>query len=229
MKEVKKLALIAVCTCIVNATCIGIITDTLVSKAPQMIEEIKVADMRSSFGGLEVLTTETTTTTTETPTSTTTETTTTTITIEETTEEYVEYVQELAYDYYDETTAVDYCYDYTYGITDVEKVMLANVVGGEYGADWVSLYDKALVVATVMNRYYDGGWQGYNYDGSLRENTIYNIITAQGQYDTFYANAYYNWNVTQSCIDAVDYYFSNQYMFPHVTSFYGDGTYNYFS
>lgn len=109
-------------------------------------------------------------------------------------------------------------------ITEAERVMLCNVVGGEYGSDWVSIYDKACVVACVMNRYYDGGWQGYG-----RENTIYNVITAPGQFEGYYGNTYYNANVTESCINAVEYYFENQSSFPHYTSFYGDGMRNYFS
>lgn len=107
-------------------------------------------------------------------------------------------------------------------ITDTERVYLCNIVGSEYGADWVSLYDKALVVATVMNRYYDGGWTGG------RANTIYNVITAPYQYSTAYAVPYYRYNVTQSCIDAVDYYFMHQSEFPHVTSYWGDGRVNHF-
>lgn len=109
-------------------------------------------------------------------------------------------------------------------VTESERIMLCNVVGGEYGSDWVSLYDKACVVACVMNRYYDGGWQGYD-----RENSIYNVITAPGQFAYYYANTSYNYNVTDSCIEAVEYYFENQALFPHYTTFCGDGTRNYFS
>lgn len=109
-------------------------------------------------------------------------------------------------------------------VTETERIMLCNVVGGEYGSDWISSYDKACVVAVVMNRYYDGGWQGYG-----RDNTIYNVITAPGQFASYYANSSYNWNVTDSCIEAVEYYFENISMFPHYTSFCGDGVRNYFS
>lgn len=109
-------------------------------------------------------------------------------------------------------------------ITDAERIMLCNVVGGEYGSDWVSLYDKACVVAVVMNRYYDGGWQGAG-----RANTISNVLTAPGQFAVHYANTTYNSNVTQSCKDAVEYYFENQSLFPHYISFWGDGTCNHFS
>jgi hypothetical protein len=109
-------------------------------------------------------------------------------------------------------------------VTEEERVYLCNVVGSEYGSDWVSLYDKACVVASVMNRYYDGGWQGYG-----RANTIYNVITAPDQFDPTYAVNYYRWNVTESCIQAVDYYFENMDIFPHYTSFWGDGRVNHFS
>lgn len=109
-------------------------------------------------------------------------------------------------------------------ITDAERIMLCNVVAGEYGSDWVSLYDKACVVAVVMNRYYDGGWQGAG-----RANTISNVLTAPGQFVGYYAANGYNSLVTQSCIDAVEYYFNHQTDFPHYLSFYGDGTRNYFS
>ena len=222
----KRFALVAVSICLVNAIGIGVITDTLVNDVPDMVQEVSAINPVFVNMGCEVV--ETTTETTTTTTTATTETTTTTTA--ETTEEEVEMPQELSYDYsttveeyYVETEPVYFC-----GVTYEEQIMLANVVGGEYGSDWVPIYDKAMVVATVMNRYYDGGWQGYNYDGSLRENTIYNILTAEGQYDPFYANTVYNWNVTESCIEAVEYYFANQELFPHVTSFYGDGTYNYF-
>lgn len=108
-------------------------------------------------------------------------------------------------------------------VTEEERICLVNTVATEYGCDWISQYDKALVVAVVMNRLADGGWQG-----SGRDNTIYNIITAPGQFNPNYAVPYYRYNVTESCITAVDYYFENMDIFPHYTSFYGDGTRNYF-
>lgn len=108
-------------------------------------------------------------------------------------------------------------------VTEEERIYLINTVATEYGCDWISQYDKALVVAVVMNRLADGGWQG-----SGRDNTIYNIITAPGQFNPNYAVPYYRYNVTESCITAVDYYFENMEIFPHYTSFYGDGTRNYF-
>lgn len=107
-------------------------------------------------------------------------------------------------------------------VTEEERIYLCNTVAQEYGSDWVSLYDKACVVATVMNRVHDGGWT------NGLPSTVYNVLTAPYQYNPAYAVPYYRWNVTQSVIDSVDYYFENQDMFPHYTSFHGDGTYNYF-
>jgi hypothetical protein len=107
-------------------------------------------------------------------------------------------------------------------ITEDERIYLCNTVGTEYGSDWVSLYDKACVVATIMNRVHDGGWSNGN------PSTVYNVLTAPYQYNPNYAVPYYRSNVTQSCIDAVEYYFEHQEDFPHYTSFWGDGTYNYF-
>ena len=107
-------------------------------------------------------------------------------------------------------------------VTEEERIYLCNTVAYEYGSDWVSLYDKACVVATVMNRVRDGGWT----NGLL--STVYNVLTAPYQYNPVYATPYYSYNVTQSCIDAVEYYFEHQGDFPHYTSFWGDGRYNYF-
>lgn len=107
-------------------------------------------------------------------------------------------------------------------ITDTERIYLCNTVGTEWGSDWVSLYDKACVVATVMNRVRDGGWS------NGLPSTVYNVLTAPYQYNSNYAVPYYRSNVTQSCIDAVEYYFEHQSEFPHYTSFYGDGYRNYF-
>lgn len=108
-------------------------------------------------------------------------------------------------------------------ITETEYVYLCNTVAREYGSDWVSIYDKACVVAVVMNRVRDGGWSNGN------PSTIYNVITAPCQFNPSYCTDYYQSCVTQSCKDAVDYYFAHQSEFPHYTSFWGDGRSNHFS
>lgn len=107
-------------------------------------------------------------------------------------------------------------------ITEEERIFLCNTVGTEYGSDWVSLYDKALVVDTVMTRVEQGCWT------NGLESTVYNVITAPNQYNPWYAEPWYHDCVTQSCIDAVEYYFQHRDDFPHYTSFYGDGWENHF-
>ena len=114
-------------------------------------------------------------------------------------------------------------------VTEEERIYLCNTVAQEYGSDThgyggppVTLYERACVVAAVMNRVRDGGWT------NGLPSTVYNVLTAPHQFDPSYAVPYYRWNVTQSCIDAVDYYFENIGSFPNYHSFYGDGTYNYF-
>ena len=123
---------------------------------------------------------------------------------------------------YSEPAPVSNGYNSLNYITEEERIYLCNTVGTEYGSDWVPIYDKACVVATVMNRVHDGGWT------NGLPSTVYNVLTAPHQYDPAYAVPYYRSNVTQSCIEAVEYYFSHQGDFPHYTSFWGDGRYNYF-
>jgi len=107
-------------------------------------------------------------------------------------------------------------------ITEEERIFLCNTVGTEYGSDWVSLYDKALVVDTVMTRVDQGCWT------NGLESNVYNVLTAPNQYNPWYAEGFYHDCVTQSCIDAVEYYFQHRDEFPHYTSFYGDGVENHF-
>lgn len=111
----------------------------------------------------------------------------------------------------------------TYGsyndyITDYEHILLANCVANEYGSDWVSVYDKACVVAVVINRVNSDRWP----------NTIEGVLTQPDQFTGYWTCGYYWDKTTQSCKDAVDYYFSHQDEFPYYTGFWGDGTYNHF-
>lgn len=108
-------------------------------------------------------------------------------------------------------------------ISDIERIYLCNTVAIEYGCDWIPIWDKGCVVATVMNRVRMGGWT------NGKESNIYNVLTAPHQYNPSYATPSYNRKVTQGCIDAVDYYFTHQDEFSDtITSFYGDGKRNYF-
>lgn len=103
-------------------------------------------------------------------------------------------------------------------ITEYERILLCNLVGREYGSDWVSVYDKACVVAVVMNRV----------NSPQFPNTIYEVLTQPYQFSGYLASDSYSYQVTDSVIESVNYYFSHQEEFGNWLYFEGDGTYNYF-
>ena len=103
-------------------------------------------------------------------------------------------------------------------ITQAEFYMLANLVAHEYGADWVSLHEKAKVVMTVMNRVRD----------SRFPNTIRGVILQRNQF-CWVPDSYYWRRTTQSCKDAVVYYFNHQSEYStRLNSFYGRNGVNHF-
>ena len=141
----KRFISVVIGTSIFCATGIGIITDAMINDVPEMIDEIKVMDVRNiAMFPDSITTTETTTSTTTTETTTTTEVTTTETTT--TTEEVIETIETVEIEQaltYDEIESVYYDPYIYYGVTETDLIMLANVVGGEYGSDWVPIYDKA--------------------------------------------------------------------------------------
>lgn len=106
----------------------------------------------------------------------------------------------------------DYC------ISESERVMLCNLVGREYGSDYVSIEEKAKVVAVVMNRV----------NSSDFPDTIYGVLTQPDQFSGYIPSESYTYQVTDSVIQAVDYYFSHSYEYGSYLYFEGDGTWNYF-
>lgn len=104
-------------------------------------------------------------------------------------------------------------------ITETERILLCNLVGREYGSDYVSVYEKAKVVAVVINRVND----------SRFPNTIYEVLTQPYQFSGYIPNYSYTYQVTDSVVQAVDYYFAHPEEFGNWLYFYGDGTWNYFS
>ena len=107
-------------------------------------------------------------------------------------------------------------------ITDAEYIMICNVVGHEYGANWVSEYDKALVVEVIMNRV----------NSPLFPNTVYDVLMQKGQFpglSKLVNQGYFSSQVTESVKKAVDLYFADPSQFRHGYLFYtGDGYRNYF-
>lgn len=103
-------------------------------------------------------------------------------------------------------------------ITESERIMLCNLVGREYGADWISVYDKACVVAVVMNRVNSPSFP----------NNIYDVLTQPHQFEGYLPNTYYTSKVTKSCIESVNYYFNHRSEFGGWLYYSGDGRRNYF-
>lgn len=127
--------------------------------------------------------------------------------------------------YVPEQAVADTSTDSGLPISEYERVLLCNVVANEYGSDWVPVYDKACVVATIMNRVAD----------SRFPSTIEGVLTQPYQFSGYWCSSSYYSTVTQSCIDAVDYYFAHSSDFPYYLYFDGNhyaadgsGPYNYF-
>lgn len=103
-------------------------------------------------------------------------------------------------------------------ITERERVLLCNAVASEYSSDWVSVYDKACVVATIVNRV----------NSPQYPNDIESVLTQPNQFSGYWASDYYYSSVTDSCIAAVDYYYAHPEEFGNWLYFEGDGTRNFF-
>lgn len=104
-------------------------------------------------------------------------------------------------------------------ITETERILLCNLVGREYGSDYVPIPEKAKVVAVVMNRV----------NSSLFPNTIYEVLTQPYQFSGYITSDEYSYQVTDSVIEAVDYYFAHTEEFGDWLYFEGDNVWNYFS
>lgn len=103
-------------------------------------------------------------------------------------------------------------------ITENERILLCNLVGREYGADYIPVEEKAKVVATVMNRI----------NSDEYPDTIYDVVTQPYQFEGYIPYDEYTYQVTDSVIESVDYYFEHADEFGDYMYFYGDGQFNYF-
>lgn len=106
----------------------------------------------------------------------------------------------------------------SYPITEYERILLCNIVANESGSDWISIYDKACVVACVINRV----------DDSRFPNSVEEVLTQPYQFSGYYASDCYYPTVTDACIQAVDYYFEHSNEFGDYLYFEGNGTNNVF-
>lgn len=159
-------------------------------------------------------TTSFTTTTTVTETTTITTTVGTTLTIQPTTESQTIAIA------IEETPVVEEISEpvSAYPITEYERILLCNIVANEAGSDWISIYDKASVVACVVNRVNSPDFP----------NTIEGVLTQPYQFSGYYASSCYYPTVTDACVEAVNYYFNNPQEFGSWLYFEGNGVNNTF-
>lgn len=105
-------------------------------------------------------------------------------------------------------------------VSEEERIYLINVVTSEYGSDYVPLYEKAKVVAVVMNRLHNGYWG----------DSISSVLAYPGQFVGYYLKDGFYGNTTPECIDAVDYYFlhKDDSMYSGIMYISGGGGWNSF-
>lgn len=107
-------------------------------------------------------------------------------------------------------------------VTDEEYIWLCNVVGHEYGSDWISEYEKAKVVEVVMNRVNDPRFP----------DTIWDVLTQPYQFSGLEWTLYlgdFSYQVTPSVKAAVDMYLEHPEDFDQgYLGFWGDGSMNHF-
>ena len=101
------------------------------------------------------------------------------------------------------------------GIDDYSRRLLAEITWHEAGSNWISQYNKAKIVAGVINRVND----------SRFPNTVYDVLVAPNQFSGYWPGCC---EPSQACWDAVDYYFTHTDEFNSDNSWQGDGSQNYF-
>ena len=101
------------------------------------------------------------------------------------------------------------------GIDSYSYQLLAEIVAHEAGIDTIGIYDKAHIVSAVMNRVYDARFP----------DTVYDNLIDQTQFPGFYIGTCIP---SQSCYEAVDYYFAHINEFDNCNSWYGTGVENIF-
>lgn len=217
MKE-KALTLIA--GLLVLVSCVACGHDNEVAEANAVVSDV-VTTTTHETTTTKVTTTSTTTTTTI---PTTAETVVTSTTLSVVTEELTEASTEPNTEECVEAVAPVECY---LPITEQERILLCNLVAREYGSNYhgqdgppVTLYERAMVVAVVMNRVNSPSFP----------NNIYDVLTQPSQFTGYIASDYYSTAVTDNVIQSVDYYFNHSSEFStSILYFEGDGRYNYFS
>lgn len=104
-------------------------------------------------------------------------------------------------------------------ISDQDYILIANVISHEAGSSWISTYNRSQIVAAIMNRVSD----------SRFPNTVDGVVHQQGQmFDVPYYRVDYSGIGHEPIDEAINMYFSGEYDYGSITSWYGTGTENVF-
>ena len=107
-----------------------------------------------------------------------------------------------------------------YTVTKSEYILLCNLLGREYGANWVTEAEKAKVIECVMNRVYSKDFP----------NTVRGVLGQRNQFTGALklGDSKYTRKVTQSVKTAVLNYLNGAYKNHGYRFYYGDGRRNHF-
>jgi hypothetical protein len=104
-------------------------------------------------------------------------------------------------------------------ISEQDYILIANVISHEAGSSWISTYNRSQIVAAIMNRVSDSRFQ----------DTVDGVVHQQGQmFDVPYYRVDYSGIGHEPIDEAINMYFSGEYDYGSITSWYGDGVNNYF-
>lgn len=104
-------------------------------------------------------------------------------------------------------------------ISESDYILIANVVSHEAGSSWISTYNRSQIVASIMNRVADPRFP----------DTVDGVVHQQGQmFDVPYYRVDYSGIGYEPIDEAINMYFSGEYDYGSITSWYGTGTENVF-
>ena len=104
-------------------------------------------------------------------------------------------------------------------ITETELILLENLLSHEAGSSWIDEYERACIVAAVMNRVAD----------SRFPNTIDEVVHQPGQmFDVPYYRVDYSGIGFEAIDNAIYSYFNGTYDCGNINSWTGDGRHNHF-
>lgn len=107
----------------------------------------------------------------------------------------------------------------TMPLSEQDYILIANVVSHEAGSSWISTYERAQIVAAIMNRVADTRFP----------NTVDGVVHQPGQmFDVPYYRVDYSGIGYEPIDEAIALYFSSPSDYGSINCWCGNGTNNYF-